>query len=349
MVTTDNSDIAAAGGRRQGRLSTIVHRHPALAYAFAAANFGIATLTRFAVVGHLPPGFPFLTFFPAVIITAYVAGWRPAVFCAALSTIAAWYWFIPPINAFALDAQSALALGFFISIAACIVYFIARLQTTLKDLARERERVSGLYDLQRAMFGELQHRVANNMMFVSSLLGMHRRQVEQGGVTSVAVLKMAQERISIMSRIHRRLYDPASLEMPIAAYFKALIDDMVLASGAEHVAVSVDIDPIHLDLSAMVTTSLLVNEIVTNSFKHAFKGREQGRIAVTLRRVGAAELRLTVADDGIGMGSTAGKSETGSGLGSKIIQALVAQLQGVLTVSNTAGGGTTTQVDFPQP
>ncbi|NGP17222.1 DUF4118 domain-containing protein [Devosia aurantiaca] len=87
-------------------------KRPAIAYATAIMAFAIALAVRFALNGVLPAGFPYLTFFPAVLLTAFFCGTGPGIVVAILSILSAWYWFIPPAGTFALDSQSAIAVLF---------------------------------------------------------------------------------------------------------------------------------------------------------------------------------------------------------------------------------------------
>lgn len=72
-------------------LAPALRRDAWLGYGFAVASFLIALLLRRMLDGALPPGFPYLTFFPAIILTSFLAGTRPAILCALLSGVAAWY------------------------------------------------------------------------------------------------------------------------------------------------------------------------------------------------------------------------------------------------------------------
>jgi len=89
-----------------------LRRNPWLGHGFALLAFAAALVARFALDRSLPAGFPYLTFFPAVIITSFVAGTRAGLLCALLSGLAAWFWFIPPFGSFTVDRLSAVALGF---------------------------------------------------------------------------------------------------------------------------------------------------------------------------------------------------------------------------------------------
>ena len=77
-------------------ISSTIRDRPALAYGLALLAFALALGARFALADILMQGFPYLTFFPAVILTAFFCGTRAGVLCAMLSGLAAWYFFIPP-------------------------------------------------------------------------------------------------------------------------------------------------------------------------------------------------------------------------------------------------------------
>ncbi len=88
------------------RAGMMFRRDWRLGYGLALASFALALFSRFHLQGTLPPGFPYLTFFPAVIVTTFLAGLWPGILCAALCGVAALYFFIPPVNSFAMDARA---------------------------------------------------------------------------------------------------------------------------------------------------------------------------------------------------------------------------------------------------
>lgn len=318
---------------------------PLIGFALGTLTFIVATLFRFWIDRHLPPGFPFLTFFPAVIVTSYIAGWKPAILTAGLSTLAAWYWFTPPYGSFHLEGATGLAIGFFAAVVSAIIFVVHQMQDALIRLAQERQQSQRLYELQAAMFQELQHRVANNMMFVSSLIGMHRQQAKTEPSLAVAALDEAQSRIAVMSRIHRRLYDPALIQGSLDQYFREMAQDLLNATGSQNISFAIKVDDIRFEISRLTTVSLILAEVITNSLKHAFRGRDRGSIAVTLALTGQSQVVLTIADDGVGLANTAG-TEAGSGLGRLIIDSLCEQLDGSLAISSERGKGTRTELRF---
>lgn len=309
----------------------------------ALLAFSVALALRFWLDRVLPPGFPFLTFFPAVVLTAVFAGVWAGSFCALLSGLAAWRWFLPP-DGFGLDPQSAIAMGFYLFIVAVDIALIHAMQQAMRRLEQEKAHSTGLAEQQRTMFEELQHRVANNMAFVASLLNMSRRRVVSEPAAAPAIIDEARARIETMARIHRRLHDPNSVAVTVGVYLEALCRDVLEASGGRHVALKVEAPAMTLDIRTLTALSLFITEVMTNSVKHAFPEGRAGRIDVALSRRDPDTLELVIADDGIGMAAEP-VARPGHGLGMRIIKALAGQLHGQHSVVSSAG--TTTRLVFP--
>jgi two-component sensor histidine kinase len=316
---------------------------PVLAHGFAIGLVAFATGLRAVLHPVLPPGFPFLTFFPVVILTAFVAGTAPAITCAILSGLAAWFFFIPPESSFVINAGTAIAMGLYVFVVAVDVWLVHLMQVAARRLRAERERTAALYEGQKTLFEELQHRVANNMSFVAALLQMQRGKLRDDPSAGPAALDDAMERLQTLSRVHRRLYDPAAIELPVDSYFRELCADLIASSNTPNVAYVVEMPEIRMDISRLMTLSLLVTELVTNALKHAFVNREAGRITLSLAPTASDRLALEVTDDGVGLSSAA--PPTGKGLGTRIVGGLVRQLGATMTTHST--DGTTVRIEFP--
>lgn len=280
---------------------------------------GIAIALRHALDDVLPPGFPFLTFFPAVILTTFFFGLRPGIVCAVLSGLAAWYFFIGEANVFLFDAQTALALGFYAFIVTVDITLIHLMRVAGERLNAERAVSAQLYEQQRTMFQELQHQEAAD------------------------VFDEAQARLQTIARIHRRLYDPARADQPVGQYLQELCSDLLDATGARNIVCLVDAPPVRLDLARLTTLSLLVVEVVTNALKHAFHGTERGTITIRFETLGAGQASLSIADNGPGIPATF-DPDTSRSLGFRIVQGLAGQLDGTLTYANE--GGTVVRLVF---
>jgi two-component sensor histidine kinase len=145
-----------------------------------------------------------------------------------------------------------------------------------------------------------------------------------------------------MARIHRRLYDPAGVLIPLTQYFQSLCTDVLEASGAKNVVCVVNATHADLDPQRMLTVSLLVTEAITNSVKHAFANQEQGTITVEFDRHDGG-YAVTVRDSGPGLPPDF-QAENSQSLGFKIMRSLASQLGGQLTFT---GPGMTTRLVFP--
>lgn len=322
-----------------GRLSVA----PWVGEIIAVAAAGIATVLRHALDDVLPQGFPFLTFFPAVILTTFFFGLRPGIVCGVLSGLSAWYFFIDPPGIFLLNGQTGLALGFYAVIIAVDIALIHLMRVAGERLRAERAVTAALYEQQRTMFQELQHRVANNMQFVAALLALQKRKVGEDPQAALDAFDEAQARLETIARIHRRLYDPAQADQPVGRYLQELCADLLDATGARNVVCRVDAPPVRLDLARLTTLSLLVVEVVTNALKHAFRETGRGAITIRLEPLGSGRAALSIADDGPGLPETFDPA-TSRSLGFRIVQGLAAQLDGTLTYANE--GGTVVRVDF---
>ena len=148
-----------------------------------------------------------------------------------------------------------------------------------------------------------------------------------------------------MAQIHRRLYDPATLELSVAASLRELCDDLVQAAGGGDVVCDVKAEGVELDTPRLVTVFLLVAEVVTNSLKHAFDGRTSGCINVSLLPEGEGQAILLIADDGPGFPATNSGLDGRLSLGFGIMHSLAGQLGGRLDFP--PGAGAQVRLTFP--
>ncbi|NLR71547.1 DUF4118 domain-containing protein [Novosphingobium sp. ERN07] len=317
------------------------------AYSVALLLAALATALRFAVDHVLPPGFPFLTFFPAVIITAFLAGRGPGVVCGALSLLASWYFFIPPARTFVLSVPVATALIFFTAVVVVDVLLIDGLQQRQARLEESQRQLTAMANHQALLFKELQHRVANNLASVSSMLRLQRREIARDPASAASILESADDRIDLMGRVHRQLYDPKATGIAVGEQIESVVAQAKEVSGASNVNVCVTAVDARIEMNRMLTLMLLVTEVLNNSFKHAFPNGQAGKVQLTLERADSGRLRLTIADNGRGFATQFNESAARHrGLGTAIIRGFVSQLGGEMTVDSS--GGVTTVVEFPE-
>jgi two-component sensor histidine kinase len=275
-----------------------------------------------------------MTFLPAVLVGGLLGGIRVGLAITALSIVVGWSWFFPPYGTLVLTQSDGISMAIFVVSAALHLYVVRRLGVAIDDLRIARDR-------SNTLVRELQHRVANNLQSVAAFLYMRKKTLEPGSA-GAAALDGAQERLDLMSRVHRHLNNPRSVEQSLTASLHTLSEDLVAASNAPQVKVSVDALPVQFDLETLMSLSLIVAELVTNSLKHGFAGGREGTIAIRLERDGAA-FTLTVTDDGAGVSNTV-RGGTQAGLGRRILHNIAAGLDG--TISWQHGRGTVATLVF---
>lgn len=191
---------------------------------------------------------------------------------------------------------------------------------------------------------EVNHRVKNSLQLVLSMLSLQGSEFREAGAKELFAKAIA--RVTAIASIHERLYqdnDPLTLDMQ--TYLTGLCAELERAGiGEERQAqLKSEVESMRLPTENGVSLALIVNELVMNSLKHGRPSHRSAIINVRLRRLDGDQARLTVADNGQGMGTT-GKPPTG--LGTRLISMLVRQLNGQLNIEDSADGFAT-HVTFP--
>lgn len=336
-------------GRRIERLPLLATRRP-LAYALALALSGLAWWLRAALDPVFPPGFPFLTFFPAVILSSFLFGRGPGILAGVVCGLVAWYYFIPPAHSFALQRRTAVALLFYAGVVAVDIVLIHWMQRANERALGERERNRALAEERgrlveqtELLFRELQHRVSNNLQMVGAVLSMQTRGVTDPGAR--AILDDASAKLQLIGRIQRQLYTTDGAPVTLDAFLPALAKDLIAAGGKPGVTCSIDAEPdLLLPPDAAIPLALIMAEGVANAIEHGFADRDGGRIAIALARRADA-IELSVRDDGGGV--PAGfDAAAATSLGLKVASTLARQLGASLTIES-AHPGTRMRLSVP--
>ena len=307
---------------------------PWLGIGAGALFFSLAAFLRWSL-GGLAEGFGPMMFLPAILLAGLFGGIRTGIAVSVICIFTAWTWFFPPYGTFVLNLRESIVLATFAFTAALELFVIRILKVAMDDLFVARER-------SNTLFRELQHRVANNLQFVANLLLRERRSLENKSAGAHA-LEGAQRRLDLMGRVHRRLHDPAAADLPLGQYIEDLCLDLIKASDTPNIQLSVRAESLRLDLESLMSVSMIIAEITTNSLKHAFRDRAGGTIIVSLDAKDGY-CTLTIIDDGCGLPPEFERLKA-KGLGQGILESLSSQLGGKLSFESA--GGTTVQLIFP--
>lgn len=218
---------------------------------------------------------------------------------------------------------------------------IARDITKLKD-AENQMRVS--LNEKEVLLKEIHHRVKNNMQVISSLLNLQGKQIKDEQARSI--FQDSQNRVKSMALIHESLYQTDELShIDVAEYLRKLITHISRSyqTQAENVRMRVNIGDIALGVDTAVPCGLIINELISNSLKHAFPSGRGGEILIDLTAVGGG-YKLTLSDDGIGLPKDL-DIERAKSLGLKLVRTLTEQLRGEFSCTN--GHGTKFEISFP--
>ncbi|WP_084583034.1 sensor histidine kinase [Sphingomonas azotifigens] len=277
----------------------LLTRQRGLAYAFTLGFCAIAWWLRLTLDPLFPPGFPYLTFFPAVILASFLFGRGPGIAAAVLCGLLAWYFFIPPARSFALHRGTGIALLFYAGVVTVDILLVHWMQVANARLAAERERSSELARRTEILFEELQHRVSNNLQMVGAMLALQRRTVADD--EGRRALGDAAAKLQLIGRIQRRLYGSRGEPMALDAFVTALVEDLAASGGKPGIRHVVDAHSAQiLPADRAIPLALIVAEAVANAIEHGFADRDTGTITVTVCAEGD-RLSLTIHDDGRGV------------------------------------------------
>lgn len=269
---------------------------PVLGSIATLAIIGAAWLLRTAADPLLPPGFPYVTFFPAVIVISFLFGVRLGSAAAIVCGLLAWYLFIPPVGSFALTEGAGFALAFYVFVVATDLALVHWMQSANRQLAREREVNLALAETRELLFRELQHRVSNNLQVAASLLMMQRSQLVDPDAK--AALDEAGGRLALIGKISRHLYDPSGAAQPLLPFLDETCRSVLEATGRNDIQLELSgNERLRLVPDAAVPTALIVAEAVANAVEHGFAGRA-GRIKINVARSLSGSLEVTVRNDG---------------------------------------------------
>lgn len=196
---------------------------------------------------------------------------------------------------------------------------------------------------------EVHHRVRNNLAIVESLLTLKLSQLPEHSHAWEAIAQ-SRSRISSIAIVHDQLYQRENVsEIDMPDYVQQIVSNVRDSYDSPDIEVTTDLDPIQLDMTRCIPCGMILNELLVNSYRHAFPdGTGQIRVGMVQHEDGT--LVLTVADDGIGLSRTPLRTDHDApagnrgGLGSEIVRQLVRQIDGTLTTKQE--NGTSISVSF---
>lgn len=222
------------------------------------------------------------------------------------------------------------------------------LRVTATDITARKQAERALKALlaeKEVLLKEVHHRVKNNMQVLSSLVSLQASSVSDPAV--LAALADVSERMRSMGLVHEKLYQAEDLRtVDLAPYVKSLLDSLWSANrSGVAIELKLALQPVSLTLEKAVPCGLILNELASNTFKHAFRGRAQGVVTISTRVGPDGRVSLCVSDNGVGLPPGFDWQQTQT-LGLRLVHLLSKQLGGTVAARNSHGGGTEFEIQF---
>ena len=212
----------------------------------------------------------------------------------------------------------------------------SKINTELERTIREKE----------ILLSEIHHRVKNNLAVVSGLIELQNFYVKDEKAS--AILKESRNRIKSIAVLHEKFYESKNLEkIEIRSYIDELIYFIKLSfsSQQKNITITTQIEDIELSMAYALPFSLLLNELITNSYKHAFKNKDKGNITISFTKH-EDNLILNFKDDGCGFDLS--KVNKDNSLGMNLIEAFSLQLKAEINYVSEANKGAEFTLKFKQ-
>lgn len=348
QIGADTSGLASRKSRLIAGMSRIMleRRSLPIQLLIAALAVGLAFALRLGVSEALPPGFPFLTFFPAVLLTAVFASIEMGILAAVIAGLLAWYFFIPPFSGLSFEPSALVAMAFYAAITTTELFFIWLSALALRHVQAAREQSLALARARDLMFAELQHRVSNNLATVSALLRLQSARVSSPDAKQALVASM--QRLNTVARIQRSLYSPDAQEIEVDSFLSQLAADTRDSFAMDAVAeIEIRAEKFRLVSDQAIPFGLIASEMIMNALEHArpSEGPLHIEIACHISPAAPPSVRLRITDNGAGLPPETGAAKS---LGVSIAQQFARTLGGSLTITNRQDRpGVAAELQFP--
>jgi two-component sensor histidine kinase len=219
-----------------------------------------------------------------------------------------------------------LVIGVFLfaGIAICMIWLYRRVKKQGQLIATQSKNLE-------MMMKELHHRVKNNLQIVSSLLSLQTYKVQDEG--AVSVLRESQQRVQAMSFIHQRLYKKEELTaVNMKEYLTDLAESLLSSYGfdRDHFDLQIKIDREMMDIDKALPIGLIINEMITNSLKYAYRDIQHPSLLISVTE-DTHHMIFVIKDNGIGINEEAWKQKSNS-FGKQLIGALCKQMRAKQTL-----------------
>jgi PAS domain S-box-containing protein len=208
----------------------------------------------------------------------------------------------------------------------------------ITKVKRAEEEIKVALKEKELLLKEVHHRVKNNLQVISSLFDLQADELNDEKLRGI--LRKNQQRVRAISLVHDLLYQSRELSrIDFGEYVSNLMHFLIQMHeiSPDRIRTGIKVEDIYLDINTAIPCGLIINEVVTNSLKHAFPEGRSGEIRISFERLqDENEYHLRISDDGCGLRSSE-RTLNGKSLGLEIVRALAKQLGAEVVVRSEAG------------
>ncbi|MBB4952998.1 two-component sensor histidine kinase [Agrobacterium vitis] len=313
-------------------------RNLVLTYFLSLLIFAASLALRFWVDAYLLGTFPYVTFFPAVVVVAFVFGIPQGILVAILGGLASWYFFIPPYFSFEMSVSTAIAMTLYIFVVATDIGLTALMMRAYRSEKAARAEMQRLAEHQEVMAQELDHRLKNVFATVSAIINLSQKHAPTVPQFAAAL----RERLHAMARSNLLLRGLRSGEETTVCIIvsKALEPFGVLDTKR----LRLDGPAIPVSGQAVILLSLVLHELGTNAAKHGCLSVDSGEIHLswaqerTAQQDGSQSETLALCWREQGGPEPKPPEEGNSGFGSTLVRRVIGAVRGTVNITYAPTG-----------
>ncbi|MGJ8745466.1 sensor histidine kinase [Polaribacter sp.] len=215
------------------------------------------------------------------------------------------------------------------------LFVLRKIKKQSRELSEKNIVIKKNLKEKELLVKEVHHRVKNNFQIVASLL-----ELQTKGIEDERALELANEgknRVKSMALIHQKLYQNETGLIDFDEYIKLLIGELSsLYSSSNNVKTSIDSEDMMFDVDTAIPLGLIINEIITNSYKYAFRNDKENNLSISIHKEKNEDYKLVIEDNGPGLANNFDAKKAKS-LGLRLVNRLVKQLHGTLKQTNSKG------------
>lgn len=244
-----------------------------------------------------------------------------------------------------MEALDVKITAVFISLIFTLLGFAGLVYAYLRSIKAQRIIVKQKYIIEAALvekdslLKEIHHRVKNNLQMVSSLLSLQTKNTRSKA--AIEALEEGKSRVKAMALIHQKLYQNDDLSViEMQGYIESLVNSIqsVYKKGGHKINITIDAENVELDIDRAIPFGLILNELVSNSFKYGFPNDdEDGSINIHIRKNNGQQGFFEYTDNGIGLPENM-EDRTDASMGIRLMNRLVNQLQSTMNIDKVSEG-----------